>query len=48
MSMSILPLFDEIIKKGKSCLIVASDFSEEAIAFFLVNRHNGISDLVCV
>jgi chaperonin GroEL len=44
----LLPLFDEIIKKGKSCLIFASDFSEEAIAFFLVNRHNGISDLVCV
>ena len=44
----LLPLFDEIIKKGKSCLVVASDFSEEAIAFFLVNRHNGISDLVCV
>lgn len=44
----LLPLFDEIIKKGKSCLIVASDFTEEAIAFFLVNRHNGISDLVCV
>lgn len=44
----LLPLFDEIIKKGKSCVIIASDFSEEAISFFLVNRHNGISDLVCV
>jgi chaperonin GroEL len=44
----LLPILDEIIKKGKSCLLVASDFSEDAITFFLVNRHNGMSDIVCV
>jgi chaperonin GroEL len=44
----LLHIFDEIIKKGKSCLVVAPDFSEEVINFFLINRHNGISDWVCV
>jgi chaperonin GroEL len=45
---SLLSVLDEIIKKGKSCLIIASDFTEDAINFFLVNRHNGMSDIVCV
>jgi len=44
----LLPVFEEIIKKGKSCLVVASDFSEEVINFFLINRHNGMSDCVCI
>lgn len=44
----LLHAFDEIIKKGKSCLIIASDFSDEVINFLLINRHNGSANFVAV
>lgn len=40
-----LHILEEIIKQGKSCLILASDFTEEAINFFLINRH---SNCICI